>query len=337
MGKTYKIAVITGDGIGPEITEATMYALNYVGLNFEFTKVAAGLDAWQKLGNQLPQETVEMIKASDACLKGPTQTPPGPGSFRSATVTLRQMLDLYANVRPFKNHPGVPSVHKGVDMVIVRENTEGLYAGIEYSLGESAMGIRIITKKGSQRIAKFAFEYAKREGRRRVTAVHKANVLKETCGLFRSVVADVAKNYPATQFDEMHVDAAAMRIAMKPQDIDVIVTTNLFGDVLSDEAAGVVGGLGIAPSANIGDRYAFFEAIHGTAPKHAGKWDANPAAIMLSGAMMLRYLGEVAAGNKFEAAIDSVLDEGKTVTRDFGGNAGTMDFAKAVSEKLQSL
>ena len=334
MAKKYKIAVITGDGIGPEITEAAMHALGNVGLNLEFTKVAAGLGAWEKFGNQLPPETVEIIKDSDATLKGPTQTPPGPGTFKSATVTLRQLLDLYANVRPFRNHPGVPSVHQGVDLIIVRENTEGLYSGIEYVVGESALAIRLITKKGSQRIAKFAFELAKREGRKKVTAVHKANVLKETDGLFRNVVAEVAKGYPEIQFDDMHVDAAAMRIAMKPQDIDVIVTTNLFGDVLSDEVAGVVGGLGIAPSANIGDRYAFFEAIHGTAPKHAGKWDANPAAIMFSAAMMLRHLGEVDAGNRLESAIDSVLGEGKTVTRDLGGNAGTMDFAKAVAEKI---
>jgi isocitrate dehydrogenase (NAD+) len=334
LGKTYKIAVITGDGIGPEITEATMLALNNVGLNFEFIKVAAGLNAWQKLGNQLPQETIDTIKASDACLKGPTQTPPGPGSFKSATVTLRQILDLYANVRPFKNHPGVPSVHRGVDMIIVRENTEGLYKGIEYTVGDSALGIRVITKRGSERIAKFAFDLARREKRRKVTAVHKANVLKETCGLFRNVVAEVAKGYPDILFDEMHVDAAAMRIAMKPQDIDVIVTTNLFGDVLSDETAGVVGGLGIAPSANMGDRFAFFEAIHGSAPKHAGKWDANPTAIMLSASMMLKYLGEVDAGSRFESAIDAVLAEGTTVTRDLGGKAGTMDFAKVVAEKL---
>jgi isocitrate dehydrogenase (NAD+) len=335
VAKTYKIAVITGDGIGPEITEATITALNEVGLSMDFTKVSAGLNAWEKFGNQLPQETIDIIKSSDACLKGPTQTPPGPGSFISATVTLRQMLDLYANVRPFKNHPGVPSVHKGVDMVIVRENTEGLYKGIEYAIGDSALGIRVITKIGSERIARFAFEMARREKRHKVTAVHKANVLKETCGLFRNVVASVAAKYPDIQFDEMHVDAAAMRIAMKPQDIDVIVTTNLFGDVLSDEVAGLVGGLGIAPSANVGDRYAFFEAIHGSAPKHAGKWDANPAAIMLSAAMMLRYLGEVDAGNRFEAAIDRVLEEGKTVTRDLGGNAGTLDFAKAVAEKMK--
>jgi isocitrate dehydrogenase (NAD+) len=334
LGKTYKIAVITGDGIGPEITEATMLALNSVGLDFEFIKVAAGLNAWEKLGNQLPQETVDTIKASDACLKGPTQTPPGPGSFKSATVTLRQNLDLYANVRPFKNHPGVPSVHRGVDMIIVRENTEGLYKGIEYTVGDSALGIRVITRRGSERIAKFAFELARREKRKKVTVVHKANVLKETCGLFRNVVAEVAKSYPDVLFDEMHVDAAAMRIAMKPQDIDVIVTTNLFGDVLSDETAGVVGGLGIAPSANVGDRFAFFEAIHGSAPKHAGKWDANPAAIMLSASMMLKYLGDVDAGSRFESAIDAVLAEGITVTRDLGGNAGTMDFAKAVAEKL---
>jgi len=335
MSKTYRIAVITGDGIGPEITEAAVSALKSLDLNFEFTKVAAGLDAWQKLGNQLPPETIETIKSSDACLKGPTQTPPGPGSFKSATVTLRQALDLYANVRPIKNHPGVPSVHKGVDMVIVRENTEGLYAGIEYVVGDSALAIRVITKKGSERIAKFAFDLARRERRKKVTAVHKANVLKETDGLFRNIVADVAKNYPEILFDDMHVDAAAMRISMKPQDLDVIVTTNLFGDVLSDEAAGVVGGLGMAPSANIGDRYAFFEAIHGSAPKHAGKWDANPAAIMLSAAMMLRYVGEIDAGNRFESAIDAVLEEGKTVTRDLGGNAGTLDFARAVSEKLK--
>lgn len=334
MGKTYKIAVITGDGIGPEITEATMLALNSVGLDFEFIKVAAGLNAWEKLGNQLPQETVDTIKASDACLKGPTQTPPGPGSFKSATVTLRQILDLYANVRPFKNHPGVPSVHRGVDIVIVRENTEGLYTGIEYTVGDSALGIRVITRRGSERIAKFAFDLARREKRKKVTVVHKANVLKETCGLFRNVVAEVAKGYPDVLFDEMHVDAAAMRIAMKPQDIDVIVTTNLFGDVLSDETAGVLGGLGIAPSANVGDRFAFFEAIHGSAPKHAGKWDANPVAIMLSASMMLKYLGEFDAGSRFESAIDAVLAEGITVTRDLGGNAGTMDFAKAVAEKL---
>ncbi len=334
MAKTYKIAVITGDGIGPEITEAAMFVLNSTGLQIEFTKVAAGLNAWETYGNQLPDETIRIIKESDACLKGPTQTPPGPGSFKSATVTLRQLLDLYANVRPVKNHPGVPAVHNGVDMIIVRENTEGLYRGLEYNLGDSAMTIRTITRRGSERIARFAFELARREKRRRVTAVHKANVLKETCGLFRNVSAEVAKTYPEIQFDEMHVDAAAMRIAMKPQDIDVIVTTNLFGDVLSDEAAGVVGGLGFAPSANVGDRYAFFEAIHGTAPKHAGKWDANPAALILSSAMMLKHLGELDVGLRVESAIDAVLAEGKTVTRDVGGSASTMDFAKAVAQKL---
>jgi isocitrate dehydrogenase (NAD+) len=334
LGRTYKKAVITGDGIGPEITEATKFALQSLGLDFEFMDVAAGLNAWEKFGNQLPDKTVDTIKGSDACLKGPTQTPPGPGSFRSATVTLRQLLDLYANVRPFRNHPGVPSVHTGVDMVIVRENTEGLYSGIEYNLGDSALTIRKITKRGSERIAKFAFELARREKRKRVTIVHKANVLKETCGLFRSICVEVAKGYPDIAYDDMHVDAAAMRIAMKPQELDVIVTTNLFGDVLSDEVAGIVGGLGIAPSANVGDRYAFFEAIHGTAPKHAGKWDANPAAIMLSASMMLKYLGELDASMRFENAIDSVLTERKTITRDLGGNAGTMDFAKAIAEKL---
>jgi len=334
MGKIYRIAVITGDGIGPEITEAAMLVLKSVGPKLEFIKVAAGLNAWEKYKNQLPEETVDIIKSSDACLKGPTQTPPGPGSFISATVTLRQMLDLYANVRPFRNHPGVQSIHKGVDLVIVRENTEGMYRGLEYNLGESALGIRVITRKGSERIARFAFDLARREKRKKVTAVHKANVLKETCGLFRNACIEVAKDYPDIIFDEMHIDAATMRIAMKPQEIDVIVTTNLFGDVLSDECAGILGGLGIAPSANVGDRYAFFEAIHGSAPKHAGKWDANPTAIMLSAAMMLKHLGEVEAGTRLEAAIDTVFAEGRVVTRDLGGNAGTMDFAGAVADKL---
>jgi isocitrate dehydrogenase (NAD+) len=334
MKKSYKIAVISGDGIGPEITEAALLVLGNLGLKLEFIKVAAGLNAWKKYKNQLPQETIDIIKSSDVCLKGPTQTPPGPGSFTSATVTLRQMLDLYANVRPFRNHPGVSSIHKGVDLVIVRENTEGMYRGLEYNLGDSALGIRVITKKGSERIAQFAFDLARREKRKKVTAVHKANVLKETCGLFRNACIEVAKDYFDITFDEMHIDAAAMRIAMKPQDMDVIVTTNLFGDVLSDECAGITGGLGIAPSANVGDRYAFFEAIHGSAPKHAGKWDANPTAIMLSAAMMLKYLGELSAGSRLEVAIDAVIGEGRTVTRDLGGNAGTMDFARAVADKL---
>ncbi|MCS7098259.1 MAG: isocitrate/isopropylmalate dehydrogenase family protein [Candidatus Methanomethyliaceae archaeon] len=330
----YKIAVIPGDGIGPEVMEATLYVLNNTNLNLEFIKAEAGLSAWKKYGNPLPQETINTIVNTNACLKGPTQTPPGPGTFRSPTVILRQMLELYANVRPFKSRKGVPSIHNNVDMVIIRENTEGLYTGLEYIIGDAAMAIRIISKRASERIARFAFNFARREGRKKVTIVHKANVLKETCGLFRGICLEISKEYPDVLCEEMLVDTAAMKIAMIPQIFDVIVTTNLFGDILSDEAAGITGGLGLAPSANIGDKYALFEAVHGSAPDIAGKGIANPSAMILSATMMLKYLGEVDVGKRIEAAIDSVIAEGKYTTKDLGGSAGTMDFAKAVVEKL---
>lgn len=330
----YKVAVIPGDGIGPEVIEAALYVLSNTKIDFEFIKVEAGLSAWRKYGNPLPKETVDAIKEADACLKGPTQTPPGPGTFRSPTVVLRQMLDLYANVRPFKSRKGVPSIHDNVDMVIIRENTEGLYTGLEYVVGDVAMAIRIISKRASERIARFAFNFARREKRKKVTIVHKANVLKETCGLFRSTCMEIAKEYPDVILEEMLVDTAAMKIVTNPQAFDVILTTNLFGDILSDEAAGIVGGLGLAPSANIGDEYALFEAVHGSAPDIAGKGIANPSAIILSSAMMLKYLGEIDVGRKIEEAIDAVIAEGKKLTIDLGGNAKTMEFARAVVEKL---
>ncbi|MEM4529034.1 MAG: isocitrate/isopropylmalate dehydrogenase family protein [Candidatus Methanomethylicaceae archaeon] len=330
----YKIAVIPGDGIGPEIIEATLYVLSNTNIDFEFIKVDAGLNAWKKYGNPLPKETVDIIKEANACLKGPTQTPPGPGTFRSPTVALRQILDLYANVRPFKSRKGVASLHNNVDMVIIRENTEGLYTGLEYVIGNTTMAIRIISRRASERIARFAFNFAKKEGRRKVTIVHKANVLKETCGLFRNVCIEIAKEYPDILCEEMLVDTAAMKMVMTPQIFDVIVTTNLFGDILSDEAAGIVGGLGLAPSANIGDKYAIFEAVHGSAPDIAGKGIANPTAIILSASMMLKYLGEIEIGKKIEEAIDAVIAEGKNITMDLGGNAKTMDFVKALIEKL---
>ncbi|MEM4478413.1 MAG: isocitrate/isopropylmalate dehydrogenase family protein, partial [Candidatus Methanomethylicaceae archaeon] len=255
-------------------------------------------------------------------------------TFRSPTVALRQILDLYANVRPFKSRKGVASLHNNVDMVIIRENTEGLYTGLEYVIGNTTMAIRIISRRASERIARFAFNFAKKEGRRKVTIVHKANVLKETCGLFRNVCIEIAKEYPDILCEEMLVDTAAMKMVMTPQIFDVIVTTNLFGDILSDEAAGIIGGLGLAPSANIGDKYAIFEAVHGSAPDIAGKGIANPTAIILSASMMLKYLGEIEIGKKIEEAIDAVIAEGKNITMDLGGNAKTMDFVKALIEKL---
>ncbi|NHV46023.1 MAG: isocitrate/isopropylmalate dehydrogenase family protein [Candidatus Verstraetearchaeota archaeon] len=335
--KKYKIAVIHGDGIGPEVMEATLYVLNNLGLNFEFIPVEAGLNAWKKYKNPLPEETIDIIRRTDACLKGPTQTPPGPETFKSPTVTLRKLLDLYANIRPFKSRPGVPSIHKNVNMIIVRENTEELYSGIEYIIGENSIAIRVITKKASERIARFAFNLARKEGYKKVTIVHKANVLKITDGFFRNICLEVSKEFPDIITEEMIVDSAAMKIVMNPIDFNIIVTTNLFGDILSDVAAGVTGGLGLAPSANIGDKYALFEAVHGSAPDIAGKGIANPSALILSSAMMLKYLGEEKIGKIIENAIDNVLSEGKYLTKDLGGNTKTMEFAKAVVEKINEL
>ncbi len=332
--KKYKIAVIYGDGIGPEVMEATLYVLNSLGLNFEFIPVEAGLNAWKKYKNALPEESIDIIKKTDVCLKGPTQTPPGPETFKSPTVTLRKLFDLYANIRPFKSRPGVPAIHKNVNMIIVRENTEGLYSGIEYNINDYSIAIRVITRKASERIARFAFNLAKKEGYKKVTIVHKANVLKITDGLFRNVCLEISKEYSDIITEEMLVDSAAMRIVMNPSDFNIIVTTNLFGDILSDVAAGVTGGLGLAPSANIGDKYALFEAVHGSAPDIAGKGIANPSALILSSAMMLRYLGEEKLGNMIENAINSVLSEGKYLTKDLGGNTKTMEFAKVIVEKL---
>lgn len=333
----YKIAVIYGDGVGPEVIKAAINVLEEVGFDAEYVEVKAGYEYWRQSGKSMEDGALDTIKSCNCILKGPLMTPPGPESYRSVTITIRQALDLYANVRPFRSFGMTP---KKVDMVIVRENTEDLYSGIEFKIGSTAITLRVISERASKRIAKFAFELAKREGRKRVTVVHKANVMKESCGLFRSAFFEVAKLYPEIQADELIVDAAAYRIVVAPETIEVLVTSNMFGDILSDVAAGVVGSIGLAPSANIGDRHAMFEPIHGTAPDIAGKGIANPIASILSASMMLSYLGEVKKAKAIEAAVDKLIREGKVLTPDMGGTAKTLDVAAEIArlakEVLQS-
>lgn len=331
----YRIAVIPGDGVGPEVMSATLRVLEAAGFDAEFVVCEAGYAYWKKTGKQISDETFDNIRSSDAVLKGPTQTPPGPQTFKSVAVTLRQTFDLYANLRPLKAREGVPCLRPDMDIVVVRENTEGLYKGIEYRLtSDVATSVRVITRKGSERIARFAFEYAKSHGRKRVTCVHKANIMKESCGLFREVCAEVAKQYPEIEFNEMHVDATAMRIVTNPKDLDVIVTTNLFGDILSDEIAGFIGGVGMAPGANIGDRYAMFEPVHGTGPGRAGKNLANPSAMILSAVLMLDYLGEKELAWRVEEALNLTLRERKAVTIDLGGTAKTTEMTEEIVRNL---
>lgn len=331
----YKIAVIPGDGIGPEVVKAAMTALEAVEPDFEFIQCEAGYDLWKKTGKQITVETIDLIKSSQACLKGPTTTPAGPETYRSVASILRQSLDLYANVRPIKSRRGVRCLYHDVDLVIVRENTEGLYKGLEFRIRDAAFGVRVITEYGCERIARFAFELAASEGRKKVTAIHKANVLKETCGLFREACSKVAGKYPKVQFEELYVDNAAFKIVTNPRELDVLVTTNMFGDILSDEAAGLIGGLGMASSASIGDDYSMFEPVHGTAPDIAGKGTANPSAMILSSVLMLRHLNEEKAASKLENALNRVLEEGRAITPDIGGKAKTVEMVEAIVKKLQ--
>lgn len=332
-----KIAVIPGDGIGPEVTKATLHVLQNLGLELEFIPFDLGFDYRRRTGEQITDEDLTAIAETDACLKGPTTTPPGPGTFRSLAVTVRQKLDLYANVRPVRSRARIKSLHDNIDLIIVRENTEGMYKGPEFRIDDSALGVRVITKLASNRIARFAFELARQQKRKKVTIVHKANVLKQTCGLFRETCLEVAADYPEIQADELIIDAAALKLVMQPQELDIILTTNLFGDILSDEAAGLAGGLGLIPSANIGNSFGLFEPVHGSAPQISGKGIANPSAMMFSAAMMLRYLEMSEQASKLENAVEKVIEEGAAVTFDLGGNAGTMDMADAVVAKLSKL
>ena len=324
-----RIAVIPGDGIGREVTEATMLVLECMRLPFKYEYYEAGDETEKKYGKALPEDTLEGCKSSDAVLFGAAGE-----TAADVIIKLRQELKTFANVRPAKSIRGIKCLYQDLDIVIVRENTECLYKGLEFEINDVSESIRVITKEASERIAKFAFELAVREGRRKVTAFHKANVLKKTCGMFREACKRISQSYTNIEFDEYYIDAGCMYLVMDPYRFDVIVTTNLIGDIISDLAAGLVGGLGLVPSANIGEKYAIFEPVHGAAFDIAGKGIANPTAMILTACMMLRHFGLIEEAKKIENAVERTILEGKS-TPDLGGKLGTMEFAKEVCKKLE--
>ncbi len=336
----YKISLITGDGIGPELSESAISVLNTIhdklDLKFDVTKLSAGDKTLSETGKALPDGTVESIKQSDACMKAPVGE-----SAADVIVVLRRMLDLYANIRPAKSYPHMPALRDDIDMVIVRENTEDLYTGKEFSLGDSSVALRIISEKASKRIAKYAFETAKqRDSMKKVTCVHKSNVMRITDGMFAKACTDVSKDYPDITFEEMYVDACAMNLIRQPEQFDVVVTTNLFGDILSDESSQVVGGLGMAPAANIGDNFALFEPVHGAAFDIAGQNIANPSSFLLSMKMMFDWLGNkhndskcIEVGQKLESTIFNLVKAG-VKTKDIGGDKSTTEFTKQITDNL---
>lgn len=328
----YNIAVIPGDGVGLEVMDATLQILDVLDVEFNFIEGFAGDECFKQTGTTIPGETINRARRADATLFGAVTTVPGQ---KSAIITLRKVLDLYAGIRPVKSYAGVKSLFNDVDFVIIRENTEGLYSGIEEETEDGATALRVVTRKASKRICKFAFDYAERTGRSKVTAVHKSNVLKLTDGLFKDIFYDSAKKYPDIKADDKYVDATAMFLITKPHQFDCVVTTNLFGDILSDEGAGLVGGLGLAPSANIGDYNGLFEPVHGSGPDIAGKGISNPSAMILSAVMMLEYLQENEEARKLENALVDVLREGKTLTPDLGGHSKTEDMVKEVKRNLR--
>jgi len=317
MVMAHRVTLIPGDGTGPELVAATRRVLEATGVQFDWDIQDAGADVMDRFGTPLPEVVLDSIRATKVALKGPITTPVGTG-FRSVNVAIRKALDLFANLRPARTMQGIPVCHQNVDLVVVRENTEGLYAGIEHDVipGEAAESIRIITRRATERIVRFAFEYARSNGRRKVTAVHKANILKATDGLYLQVARAVAQEYPDVEFNDRIVDNMCMQLVQRPGEYDVLVCPNLFGDILSDLCSGLVGGLGVAPGANIGNEIAVFEPVHGSAPKYAGQNRVNPTATILSGALMLRYLGEVEAARRVEEAVAAVIAEGKSVTYD---------------------
>jgi isocitrate dehydrogenase (NAD+) len=357
----YNITLIMGDGTGPEVAEAARRVLEATGISFHWDIAYAGARAQEKFGAVLPDTTLESIRKNKVALKGPVTTPVGSG-FRSVNVAMRKELDLYACLRPCKFYPGVPSQFEDIDIVVVRENTEGLYSGIEFERGapetsrlrklitettgnvvreDSGFSLKVISETGSRRIVRFAFDYARAHQRKKVTAVHKANIMKFSDGLFLSVAREVARDYPDIEFDDRIVDNMAMQLVKNPNQFDVLVLPNLYGDIISDLCAGLVGGLGVAPGANLGDDAAIFEPTHGSAPKYAGQNKVNPMAAMLSGTMMLRHLREREAANRLENAIAEVIAEGKNVTYDMKPGTpsnqvvGTSQVADAVIEKLE--
>jgi isocitrate dehydrogenase (NAD+) len=354
---SYTVTLIPGDGIGPEVVQAARRVLEATGVKFNWEMGEAGAEVMAKYGTPLPDSVIQSIRKNKVALKGPVTTPVGTG-FRSVNVALRKSLDLYACLRPCKTYPGVPSYYKDVDIVIVRENTEDLYAGIEFEKGtpgavrllkmlreggnavreDSGISIKLISVEGTRRIVKYAFEYARANHRRKVSAVHKANIMKFSDGLFLSVAREVAKGYPDIEFSDVIIDNMCMQLVRNPQQYDVLVLPNLYGDIVSDLCAGLVGGLGVAPGANIGEGIALFEPTHGSAPKYSGLNKTNPMATMLSGMLMLRHLGENTAADRLEKAIAAVIAEGKQVTYDMfmskSGGVGTSQVADAVIARL---
>jgi len=331
----HDVTFIPGDGIGPEISEAMRRVVDSTGVDINWEDVEAGADVMDKYGSPLPDHVLESVRRNKVAIKGPITTPVG-GGFRSVNVSLRKELNLYACLRPCVSLKGVKSKFSDIDLVIVRENTEDLYAGIEREIdADHAESIKPISRVASERICKFAMDYARKEGRRKVTAVHKANIMKYTDGLFLRSCQDIAKKYDDIVFEDRIVDNMCMQLVQRPQEYDVIVTENLYGDILSDLCAGLIGGLGVAPGANIGDELAVFEPTHGSAPKYAGKNKVNPSALILSSVLMLKHLGERVASDKVFDATAAVIEEGKTVTYDLGGDAGTSEMADAIIEEIR--
>ena len=350
----HRVTLIPGDGIGPEVSAACTLVLDAAGVGIEWVPHLAGAGALEAEGALLPEATLESIKATRIALKGPITTPVGSG-FRSVNVALRQELDLFAAVRPARALPGVPVRHAGVDLVVIRENTEDLYQGIEFERGsddaaalrgelerlaslsvreDAGITVKPISVAGTQRIVYFAFDYALWNGRRTITVGHKANVMRYSDGLFLATAAEEAANHYDAEFREMHIDQLSMRLAREPQEFDVLLLPNLYGDILSDLCAGLVGGLGLIPGANIGWEYAVFEPVHGSAPDIAGQGRANPIAMILSGAMMLRHVGEMHAASAVERAVDTVLAEGSVRTGDLGGTSTTMEMGEAIAHAV---
>ena len=331
---SHRVTVIPGDGIGPEVTDAVIHILDRAGVDIEWERHDAGLTVVDREGTPLPPTVLEAITRNRVALKGPIGTPIG-GGFASVNVEIRRSLDLYANLRPVASLPGVETRFENVDVVVVRENTEDLYSGLEHEVVPGVVeSLKIITRDASERIARFAFDYARRHHRKLVTAIHKANIMKMGDGLFLESVRSVAEGYDDIAYDERIVDAASMQLVLDPSQFDVLLLPNLYGDIVSDLCAGLVGGLGLVPSANLGTRAAVFEAVHGTAPDIAGQQVANPTALLRSALLMLRYLDEDAAADRVGAALLGVLREGRVRTRDLGGTASTSEFADAVRQAL---
>lgn len=351
----YKVTLIPGDGVGPEVVDAARKCIEATGVKINWEKVDAGADIMDKYGTPLPDKVIDSIKKNRIALKGPVTTPVGIG-FRSVNVALRQKLDLYACLRPCKWYPGVRSRYEGVDLVVVRENTEDVYSGIEFEEGkpetselinfiyastnvkisdDSGISIKPISRHASERIIRFAFDYARKNNRKKVTGIHKANIMKYSDGIFVEVFHEVARDYPDIQSEDKIVDNMCMQLVQKPALYDVLVLPNLYGDIISDLCAGLVGGLGLAPGANIGEEIAVFEATHGSAPKYKGKNKVNPTAMILSGVLMLRHLGEEEKAERLESAVVRVIAKGETVTYDLGGTAKTSQMAKAIIKNLK--